>query len=129
MKADMIRLLMIGRTKEVECCKWNLDYPMFQTVLRRAFALDMAARGTYEFNSTDYNRIKDMFREFVKLWTGTVHTHGEWEESKVFKNKNFLCLVFGLGDACDKCADHHVDIFDSQHECELKNGTTRADKS
>ena len=44
----MIRLLMIAKTKDHDFCKWELDYPKFETVVHRAFAVDMAARGKYE---------------------------------------------------------------------------------
>ena len=79
MRSDMIRLLMIGKTKDSALCKWQLDYPKFMTALRRAFALDMAAIGPYEVNSNAYKRIKTMFVDFVKLWSDAQHTHGEWE--------------------------------------------------
>ena len=129
MKADMIRSLMAGKTKDIATCKWQLDYPKFTTALHRAFALDMAARGTYDNNSTSYNRIKKMIKEFVRLWSDTHHTAGEWTNSTLNKDKNFLCLVFGLGDPCDKCSHHHIDLFDMSHECTIDSGCTKADKS
>lgn len=108
---------MIGKTKDITICSWECDYPKFLTAVRRLFILDMSAIGVYNEGTAKYNRIKDMIHAFVKLWSTSQHTHGEWEESVLHKNKNLLCLAFGLGDPCDKCGNHHVDIFDSGHEC------------
>ena len=113
----MMRALMIGRTKDIAICNWEQDYPKFLTALRRLFILDMGAVGVYNEGTVRYKRIAGMIEAFVKLWSTAMHTHGEWEESVLHKNKNLLCLAFGLGDPCDKCSHHHVDIFDSGNEC------------
>ena len=108
---------MIGKTRDIAICKWEQDYPKFMTALYRLFVLDMAAVGVYDDGSDKYKRIKAMIKAFVKLWSNSQHTTGEWEESELHKNKNILCLCFGLGDPCEKCAQHHVDIFENSPEC------------
>ena len=108
---------MIGKTREVAICKWEQDFPKFMTASYRLFTLDMAAVGVYDDGSEKYKRMKAMIKGFVKLWSTSQHTTGEWEESELHKNKNILCLCFGLGDPCEKCAQHHVDIFENGPEC------------
>ena len=98
---------------------------MFETVVHRAFSVDMATRGSYENTTNAFKRIRDMIKLFVKTFTATGHTPGEWKTSGLFKNKTFLCLVFGLGDPCEKCGQFHVDIFDHASECTLLNGNDK----
>ena len=71
LRADLVRWLMIAKTKETEGCNWELDYPKFETACKRAFAIDMSARGKYDHNSPGYNRIKAMIELFIKTWSDT----------------------------------------------------------